>query len=248
MRISVIVPFYNEEDNILPLAKELAAIADQYNDFEAVFVDDGSSDSTWNQISKAREQHAFVQPYKQPCNSGQSAAMLAGLQYAKGDVLVTLDGDLQNDPADIPKLTEALDGKEVICGYRGKRKDSWSKLLASRIGNTVRNWFTHDGIRDTGCSLKAFQKQCISDLPPVDGVHRFMPAYFQLHNRKIVEVAVSHRQRVHGNSKYTNLKRLPRTLFDLIGFCWYRKRLIRTDGQTGTTEDAAQDGPTREEN
>jgi len=227
MKLSVVIPFYNEEENIEPLARELDSIKDEYTAFEAVFVDDGSTDNTWTEILKQKEKFPFIEPLRQAKNGGQSAAMLAGLRHAAGDIMVTLDGDLQNDPADIPKLTKALGDNDAVCGYRGKRKDSFSKLLASRIGNAVRNRFTRDGIRDTGCSLKVFKKECVADLPPVDGVHRFMPAYFKLMDRKIAEMEVSHRKRVHGVSKYTNLKRLPRTLFDLIGFCWYRKRLIR---------------------
>lgn len=227
MKISIVIPFYNEEDNILPLAEELAALSSRWPELEAVFVDDGSQDSSWDRIQSAASAHDFLRPLRHDANRGQSAAMLSGLHAASGDVLVTLDGDLQNDPADIPLLLDAIEGCDVVCGYRGKRKDSFSRLMASRIGNTVRNWFTRDGVRDTGCSLKAFRCECISDLPPLDGVHRFMPAYFKLHGRSLKEVRVSHRERVHGSSKYTNMKRLPRTLFDLIGFCWYRKRLIR---------------------
>jgi dolichol-phosphate mannosyltransferase len=227
MKISVIIPFYNEEENIAALSKELAPLAELYSDFEAVFVDDGSSDGTWAAIVSAQKRFPFIHPIRRAKNQGQSAAMLAGLQAARGEIMVTLDGDLQNDPADIPKLIEAIGDCDVVCGYRGKRKDSFSKLLASRVGNTVRKWFTRDGVRDTGCSLKAFRRECVGDLPPVDGVHRFMPAYFMLHDRRVIELRVNHRERIHGVSKYSNLKRLPRTVFDLIGFCWYRSRLLR---------------------
>ncbi len=228
MKISVVIPFYNEEANIAQLAEELNAVADKYDKFEAVFVDDGSSDGTWDEIKKHAKKFTMITPLQMPVNSGQSAAMLAGLNRASGDIMVTMDGDLQNDPADIPKLIDAMEETDVVCGYRGNRKDSRSKLIASRIGNTVRNWFTKDGARDTGCSLKAFKRKCVADLPPVEGVHRFMPAYFKLHERSVKEVCVNHRKRIHGESKYTNLKRLPRTLFDLMGFCWYRKRLIHS--------------------
>jgi len=227
MKISVVVPVYNEEGNIRPLAEELQAPALQGLDLEAVFVDDGSADATWAQIEACSEAFPAVRGLRMPRNCGQSAAMLAGLRSARGEVLVTMDGDLQNDPADIARLVEALDdGTDVVCGWRAERRDRWSRRAASRIGNAVRNRFTRDGIRDTGCSLKAFRRPCIGDLPPLDGVHRFMPAYFLLHGRTIRQIPVGHRPRIHGTSKYTNWCRLPRTLFDLVGFCWYRRRCL----------------------
>lgn len=227
MNVSVVIPVYNEERNVAVLADELNAIRPSCPGLEAVFVDDGSRDGTWAEIEKARARYPFVRGIRSPENRGQSSAMLMGLKVAGGDVLVTLDGDLQNNPADIPRLVGELKGFDVVCGYRASRKDTWSKRAASKVGNMVRNGFTHDGIRDTGCTLKAFRRQCLSDLPPLNGVHRFMPAYFKLHGRTITQVPVDHRARRFGASKYTNLKRLPRTLADLMGFVWYRKRLLR---------------------
>jgi dolichol-phosphate mannosyltransferase len=152
--------------------------------------------------------------------------MLLGLSRARGAAIVTMDGDLQNDAADIPKLLEALDGWDAVCGYRAKRRDSLSRRLGSRLAYVVRNWVTHDGARDTGCSLKAFRRECVADLPMVDGVHRFMPAYFRMNRRSIRQVPVNHRPRELGVSKYTNLKRLGKTTFDLVGFSWYRSRKL----------------------
>jgi len=224
--ISIVIPVFNEAENILPLAEELAALTARLPPFEVVFVDDGSTDATPDRIREAAGRYSFVRGLRFPANQGQSAAMLAGLRAARGEVLVTMDGDRQNNPADIPRMVEALRGVDVVCGRRAHRRDSWSRRIASRIGNAVRNWFTHDGIRDTGCSLKAFRRECADDLPPVRGVHRFMPAYFRLHGRRIIELDVDHRPRVGGVSKYTNLRRLPQTMFDLIGFCWYRQRAL----------------------
>ena len=228
MRVSVVIPVFNEEDNVVPQADELDRVRAELPELEVVFVDDGSRDATPDRIRSCARRLPFVRGFRTDRNCGQSAAMLAGLRVASGDVLVTMDGDLQNNPADIPKLVGAMkDGFDVVCGYRAQRRDSWSRRVASRLGNGVRNKFTHDGIRDTGCSLKAFRRECLPDLPGVNGVHRFMPAYFQLHGRRVTELPVDHRPRQHGASKYTNLKRLPRTIFDLIGFCWYRSRLLR---------------------
>ena len=153
--------------------------------------------------------------------------MLSGLRAASGEVLVTMDGDMQNNPADIPALVARVGEVDVVCGYRAKRKDSWSRRMGSRLGNFVRNAFTRDGIRDTGCSLKAFRASCATALPPLNGAHRFMPAYFKIQGCRIVEMPVDHRPRQHGQSKYTNLKRLPRTICDLMGFVWYRRRWIQ---------------------
>jgi dolichol-phosphate mannosyltransferase len=227
MKVSIVVPVFNEQDNVLPLAEELHRLQSAIPDLELLFVDDGSKDQTWARIIQAKSRFPTVTGLRCDRNRGQSFAMLTGLRQAAGDVLVTIDGDLQNNPADIPKLLQALEGCDAVCGYRAKRKDTWARRVGSRLANRVRNWGTHDGMRDTGCSLKVFRKACVADLPPVEGVHRFMPAYFTLNGRLIKEVAVDHRPRTHGASKYTNMKRLPRTLFDLFGFVWYRKRYLR---------------------
>ncbi len=226
MRISIVIPVFNEQDNVAPLAAELSEAVRGLPDAEAIFADDGSADGTWAQIEAAAEQFPFVRGIRSPENRGQTSALLAGLRAARGDVLVMMDGDLQNNPSDIPKLLEALKQCDVVCGYRAKRKDPWSKRMGSKVANAVRNWVTRDGIRDTGCTLKAFRRECLDDIPPLNGAHRFMPAYFKLHGRRIAQIPVDHRPRLHGQSKYTNLKRLPRTVFDLLGFLWYRKRLL----------------------
>lgn len=224
MKVSIVIPVYNEAENILPLAAECAGIATRIPSVEVILVDDGSTDATWTRIEEAARQHPFVRGIRSDRNRGQSAAMLMGLADARGDILVTLDGDRQNNPADIPSLVERIGAVDVVCGYRAKRRDTLSRRIGSRIGNAVRNRITQDGLRDTGCSLKAFKRECRSDLPPLNGVHRFMAAYFKLHGRRIEELPVDHRPRPAGRSKYTNWSRLPRTVYDLIGFVWYRRR------------------------
>jgi dolichol-phosphate mannosyltransferase len=230
MKVSIVVPVYNEQDNILPLAEELHRLHKDIPDLEVLFIDDGSKDQTWNKIHEAQARMNTIHGVHYSPNRGQSHAMLVGLRCASGDVLVTLDGDMQNNPADIPAMLAELRDDDAVCGFRAKRKDTWARRIGSKIANRVRNWATHDGIRDTGCSLKVFKRQCVNDLPSIEGVHRFMPAYFKLNGRRIKEVAVDHRARTMGTSKYTNMKRLPRTIFDLFGFVWYRKRyLVRLD-------------------
>lgn len=227
MQVSVVIPVYQEQDNILPLAAEFVPVAAQMPGLEVILVDDGSKDATWSRIVEARSQFPFLRGVRGDRNRGQSGAMLLGLHQARGEVLVTMDGDLQNNPADIPNLVQATERFDVVCGYRAKRRDTWSRRVASRLGNAIRNAVTHDGLRDTGCSLKAFRRACRDDLPALNGVHRFMGAYFRLSGRSIEQLPVDHRARTHGTSKYTNLKRLPRTAFDLIGFLWYRSRVLR---------------------
>jgi glycosyltransferase involved in cell wall biosynthesis len=226
MRYSVVIPVYNEQDNILPLAGECSILTTEPGPFEILFVDDGSKDQTWSMIFEAARRYPFIRGLRTNRNRGQSAALLLGLANARGDVLVTMDGDRQNNPADIPRLVNRVGQVDVVCGYRAQRRDTWSRRIGSRIANNIRNRVTHDGIRDTGCSLKAFKRECLEDLPPIDGVHRFMAAYFKLRGRTIEEIPVDHRPRPAGASKYTNLSRLPRTVFDLIGFIWYRRRLL----------------------
>ncbi|MDA0990349.1 MAG: glycosyltransferase family 2 protein [Verrucomicrobia bacterium] len=227
MHATVIVPVYNEETNIPIMAAELATVRQTVADLDVLFVDDGSTDATWSAIQTAAAEHPFVRGLPSPANAGQTAAMLRGMRAVTSEAIVLMDGDLQNDPADIPALLSQLDGVDVVCGYRANRKDSWSRRVGSRLANRVRNWVTHDGIRDTGCSLKAFRREVVADIPPLNGAHRFLPAYFSLHGRRLVEVAVNHRPRLHGISKYTNLKRLPGTIADLFGFWWYRRRLLK---------------------
>ena len=228
MRVSVIVPVYNEAENVLPLVEELAALRGALPELEVIMVDDGSQDGTWAQVEAAVARWPeWARGLRHARNRGQSAAMLTGLAQATGELLVTLDGDLQNNPSDIPVLVSLIGPDcDVVCGYRANRRDSWSRRLASRLANAVRNRVTRDGVRDTGCSLKAFRAACRADLPPLDGVHRFMPAYFALNGRRIREIAVDHRARRRGLSKYTNWKRLPKTVFDLVGFIWYRQRYL----------------------
>jgi dolichol-phosphate mannosyltransferase len=236
MNISVIIPMYNEEACVCGLVRELLDIRDLLPGMEILLVDDGSTDHTWEQIESVMKDQPLIRGIRCGTNRGQSAAMLTGLHAAGGDVLVTMDGDLQNNPIDIPRLVALIGRFDVACGYRAKRKDTWARRMASRLGNTARNWVTRDGMRDAGCSLKAFRRECVADLPPLRGVHRFMPAYFNLNGRTMTELAVDHRPRTRGTSKYTNLQRLPRTVFDLIGFAWYRSRLLRIPPLPGSSK------------
>jgi len=221
-QISIVVPVFNEEENIAILQKELEnALAGA--DHEIIFVDDGSTDQTATKISAS----STVRLIRFEQNRGQSAALYAGAQAARGNVIVFIDGDLQNDPADIPRLvSEISNGADLVCGYREKRKDTVTKRLTSRIANFVRSRFTKDGVRDTGCTLKAMRRQCLSTLVPFKGMHRFIPALVKGAGYRLVEVPVNHRPRRFGQTKYGFGSRAVRATVDMFGVRWLLSRQL----------------------
>ena len=220
--LSVVVPLYNEEANVLILQEELRA-ALKGLDYEIIFVDDGSVDRTAERIEAAGN----IRLIRFEKNSGQSAAIYAGLTTARGATLVIIDGDLQNDPADIPKLlAEIARGADLVCGYRLKRRDTLVKRATSRIANAVRSRYTKDGVRDTGCTLKAIRRECVSTLLPFKGMHRFIPALVKAAGYRLVEVPVNHRPRRFGQSKYGLGNRAWRATVDMFGVRWLLSRRL----------------------
>jgi glycosyltransferase involved in cell wall biosynthesis len=220
--VSVVVPLFNEEENVPILQSELRAALSGL-DYEIVFVDDGSVDRTVEQIETASNIHVI----RFEKNTGQSAAIYAGLQAARGATAVLIDGDLQNDPADIPRLlAEIARGADVVCGYRVKRKDTSLKRLTSRIANAVRSRFTKDGVRDTGCTLKAMRRECVTALVPFKGMHRFIPALIKGAGYRLVEIPVNHRARRFGQSKYGLGNRAFRATIDMFGVRWLLARRL----------------------
>jgi dolichol-phosphate mannosyltransferase len=218
--VSVVVPVFNEEENISILQAELDR-ALRGLDHEIVFVDDGSSDRTAEKIERRPE----IRVLRFEKNTGQSAAMYAGLRAARGATLVLIDGDLQNDPADIPKLlAEISRGADLVCGYRAQRKDTVVKRITSRVANFVRSRFTKDGVRDTGCSLKAMRRECVGALVPFKGMHRFIPALVKGAGYQLVEIPVNHRARRFGKSKYGLGNRALRATIDMFGVRWLLSR------------------------
>ena len=221
--VSVVIPLYNEEDNIAELQKELAAALAGI-DHEVILVDDCSKDQTLSRIEKRPE----VRVIEFAKNTGQSAAMYAGIQAARGDVIVLLDGDRQNDPADIPKLLAGIEqGADLVCGYRANRKDTTFKRIQSRIANAVRSRFTGDGVRDTGCTLKAMRRECREALVPFYGMHRFIPALIKGMGYKIAEVPTQHRPRTAGVSKYGFGNRAWKATCDMFAVKWLLSRQIQ---------------------
>jgi dolichol-phosphate mannosyltransferase len=220
--VSVVVPLFNEEENVPILQSELtSALAGL--DYEIIFVDDGSVDGTANRIAP----DARVRVLQFERNAGQSAAMYAGLHNVRGVVAVLIDGDLQNDPADIPKLIAEIErGADLVCGYRAQRKDTVVKRITSRVANFVRSRFTKDGVRDTGCTLKAMKRECIDALVPFKGMHRFIPALVKGAGYRLVEVPVNHRPRKFGQSKYGLGNRALRATMDMFGVRWLLSRRL----------------------
>ena len=220
--LSVVVPLYNEEAN-LPIFQEELRVALSGLDYEILFVDDGSIDRTAERIEAAPN----IRLIRFEKNCGQSAAIYAGLVAARGATVVIIDGDLQNDPADIPRLlAEITHGADLVCGYRLKRQDTVVKRLTSRIANTVRSRYTKDGVRDTGCTLKAMRRECVSALFPFKGMHRFIPALVKAAGYRLVEIPVNHRPRRFGQSKYGLSNRALRATIDMFGVRWLLSRRL----------------------
>ncbi len=220
--VSVVVPLYNEEQSVAMLQRELADALTGL-DYEIIFVDDGSQDETVARI--AVNPRTRVLRFEK--NAGQSAAIFAGLQAVRSEVAVLIDGDLQNDPADIPRLlAEISRGADLVCGYRAQRKDTLLKRITSRVANSVRSRFTRDGVRDTGCTLKAMRRDCIGALVPFKGMHRFIPALVKGAGYRLVEIPVNHRPRRFGQSKYGLGNRALRATVDMFGVRWLLSRRL----------------------
>jgi glycosyltransferase involved in cell wall biosynthesis len=224
---SVIIPVFNEQDSVVPLARGIVEILEGIGGrFEIIFVDDGSTDETPRHLAGLREEDTRIRTIRLSFNSGQSAALWAGLHAARGDLIITMDGDLQNDPRDIPRLLERLDRYDVATGLRRRRRDPWLKRVSTQIANYVRNVVTMEDIRDSACGFKAFRRRCIDALLPFDGMHRFMPTLFRLRGYRVCEVEIPHHPRLHGTSKYNIRNRLFRGLVDLWGVRWLKKRRL----------------------
>ena len=218
--VSVVVPLFNEEENVSILQSELRAALSGL-DYEIVFVDDGSTDRSAEKIEVAPN----IRILRFERNTGQSAALYAGIRAARGETIVMIDGDLQNDPADIPRLLEQISrGADLVCGYRAKRKDTITKRMTSRIANFVRSRFTKDCVRDTGCTLKAMRRECADALVPFKGMHRFIPALIRGAGYRLVEIPVNHRPRRFGQTKYGFGSRALRATVDMFGVRWLLSR------------------------
>jgi dolichol-phosphate mannosyltransferase len=224
--ISVIVPVKDEAGNVAPLAREIAA-ALKGEPHEILFVDDGSTDGTAAALSALKAEIHQLRVLRHSRNLGQSRGIRSGVKAAQGDIIVTLDGDGQNDPADIPKLLSVLRADPeaaMVSGVRVRRQDNISRRWASRLGNGIRSALLGDGAADTGCGLKAFRRSMFLELPYFDHIHRFLIALVQREGGQVAFVPVNHRPRLTGSSKYTNIGRLLVSVQDLLGVRWLQHR------------------------
>lgn len=234
--LSVVVPVHNERDNVLPLIEEIAAALRGHVAFEIVYVDDASRDDTLTVLREAKQRFPELRVVRHLAQSGQSTAVRTGVKHARGQWIATLDGDGQNDPADIPKLLAARDraapGVKLFAGWRVNRRDDFVKRISSKIANGVRSRLLRDATPDTGCGIKLFDRELFLDLPAFDHMHRFLPALVQRAGFGIESVPVNHRPRTRGVSKYGMWNRLWVGLSDLRGVAW----LIRRNRRTQTEE------------
>jgi glycosyltransferase involved in cell wall biosynthesis len=230
--LSVVVPVHNERDNVVPLLTEIAAALRGKFDFEIVYIDDASKDDTLAVMKAAKAQFPELRVLRHIAQSGQSTAVRTGVKAARGNWIATLDGDGQNDPADIPKLiamrNESPSQIKLFAGWRVERKDSDSKRWASKFANSIRSRLLRDETPDTGCGIKLFERAVFLELPYFDHMHRYLPALMQRAGWQVKSVPVNHRARGAGTSKYNNLNRALVGIADLRGVAWLIRRSKRT--------------------
>jgi dolichol-phosphate mannosyltransferase len=228
--LSVVVPVKDEAQNVVPLAREIAAVVGQDSSVEIIFVDDGSGDETLGSLLKLKSEMPMLRVIRHSGNGGQSRALRSGVRAARAGIVVTLDGDGQNDPADIPKVLAPFHAEPdtartaMVSGVRVKRRDNFAKRIASRLANRFRGWMLNDGAVDVGCGLKAFRRDAYLALPYFDHMHRYLAALMVREGYEVRFVDVGHRPRIHGTSKYGVWDRLVVGVEDIRGVLWLKKR------------------------
>jgi dolichol-phosphate mannosyltransferase len=228
IQYSVVIPLKNEEDNIVDLIQELEPIMLKLQQsWELICIDDGSTDKTLSILTSLLPEKKYLRLLVFKKNYGQSSAFDAGFRLARGEYVITLDGDRQNDPADIPKLLEASKNCDLVCGVRVNRKDTFTKKITSTIANYVRRNVCDDGASDTGCSLKVYRSSALKKIKMYNGMHRFLPALFKIEGLRIQEVPVNHRERTKGATKYNFFNRSFNTVADLFAVRWMKKRQLQ---------------------
>lgn len=228
MDLSIIIPAYNEERNLPVLLGEIhQALAPLGKEYEVLVVDDGSTDGTLEVIRGLAADDPRLRVLRMLRNSGQSAALDAGMRHARAPVLATLDADLQNDPADLPKMLAKLDeGWDVVSGIRARRQDSWVRRVSSKIANGIRNRMTHASVTDVGCTLRVVRKDVADRIFLFTGLHRFLPTLLEMAGARLTEIPVNHRPRLYGEPKYNIRNRIWKALVDLFAVRWMQSRWI----------------------
>lgn len=228
MEYSVVIPLKNEEENVCDLIAELEPVMQKLQKpWELICIDDGSTDRTLEVLKGLKKSKPYLRILSFDKNYGQTSAFDAGFKAAKGKFVITLDGDRQNDPLDIPKLIALSNDYDLIVGWRHQRRDPWSKKVTSLLANFIRSRFCNDGMHDTGCSLKLYRKACLDHIKLYHGMHRFLPALFKSEGFKIAEVPVNHRERVKGQTKYNFFNRSFNTVADLLAVRWMQSRRLK---------------------
>lgn len=227
--ISVVIPAYNEEETIPHLLESLEPVMKNLGrEHEIIFIDDGSTDSTFNVLTQQKNKNNHIRIIKFRSNFGQTAALAAGFRYAKGDIIVSLDSDLQNSPSDIPNLLDKIESEDndVVCGWRFNRKDSMLKKLFSKFANNLRKRLTGEKIHDSGCTLRAYKKEAVADLDLFGEMHRYIPAILLWKGYKVSEIKVQHHARKYGKTKYS-WQRLIKGFLDLIVVTFWQRYSAR---------------------
>lgn len=236
---SVVVPIKDERENLVPMLDGLLKVmrshaSSQTRPFEIIFIDDGSTDGSSEVLDQLAAQHPVVKTFHLNRNYGKTTALEAGFNQSSGELVIEIDGDLQQDSEDILKLLPYTATYDLVCGWRQQRQDGLVKKMSSLIANRVRNLFTHDGVHDTGCPLKIFRRAVLERICLFEGLHRFFPALALMHGFSVKEVPVRHYPRVHGVSKYGMGNRLFKSLYDLIAVRWMQHRVVRYELREGT--------------
>jgi glycosyltransferase involved in cell wall biosynthesis len=227
--LSLVIPVYDEEDNLDRLHSEISeAMKSISDDYEVMVTDDASKDRSWEILTSIVQKDPKWRAQRFECNCGETAASAAGMKAARGKIIFTLDADLQNDPRDIPKFLEALKDADCVCGSRvHERADNWVRRMSSRIANWVRNKLSDEEITDAGCTYRAFKRECLTDIRFFRGAHRFLPTLFRMEGWKVVEVSITPRERFAGESKYGVWNRLFKSFADLLAVRWMKSRQLR---------------------